>query len=117
MPLAGFVFPRSEMVAYSPVRVHYVGAWVDWDSICVRKMKIAPQAETQIEPFRQPGLHAKSRLQTEVLISRVVRNRLLGKDDHSPLEEYVRLDDLVVSPHHAQADRRNPHTGHEFPLG
>ena len=47
----------------------------------------------------------------------MVRNRLMVEDQHSALEQHVRLDGLLVPPHHPQADRRKPHPVEESPVG
>ena len=47
----------------------------------------------------------------------MVRNRLMVEDQHSALELHVRLDGLLVPPHHPQSDRRKPHPIEESPVG
>ena len=102
--------PSSKVVAHPNPRRKLVHPRIARRQVPIRHMEERERLHPQIDPVRHPELHAVGRLNIEVRIGRVGRQRLLVEGDGADLARHVECDPAVVPPQKPKTKRRNRET-------
>src|ERR1700735_858515 len=112
MPASSVFGPAAVKVVAETEGIHHlVGTGVAGHLAAIRKVEVAG-AKTNLPGVRETKLCAHTRLQREIEVGAITRERLLRVCDHATLDSEIGLPHLAVAPEHAKADRRDRETGY-----